>query len=98
MKVSPMIVAFDCDGTLLHLNEKPNDDMIAMVKAMAKLKAHIIIWSGGGQDWAERIAYKLGLTEYADEIIAKDPKVQVDIAFDDEPDFKLADKVFIVRD
>ena len=43
----------------------------------------MIIWSGGGKDYAEMWARRLGLE--ADEIMAKDTRLKdkIDIAFDD---------------
>ena len=49
----------------------------------------MIIWSGGGEDYARRWAEKLGLT--ADEITYKttERQAEIDLAFDDS-DIKLA--------
>ena len=91
------VVAFDCDGTLLRLNEKPNDDVIAILKMFSKLGAFVIIWSGGGDDWARRVADKCGVLHHADMIIAKDNRIRIDLAFDDEPEFNMAEKVIIVK-
>ena len=89
-------IAFDVDDTLLIPaiatglpRDTPNYEVIAMYQWLQRQGHHMIIWSGGGQEYAVRRAEELGLT--ADEIIAKttDRKDEVDIAFDDS-DVKLA--------
>jgi phosphoserine phosphatase len=89
-------IAFDVDDTLIVPAvatgfdiDVPNYETIAIYRWFQAQGNYMIIWSGGGKDYAERWAEKLGLT--ADEILAKDTKYQneIDIAFDDS-DIKLA--------
>lgn len=56
-----MIVAFDCDGTLQTLEDKPNYHVIDLLRWFIANGDKIIIWSGGGHDYAERVARRLGL-------------------------------------
>lgn len=58
-------VAFDVDGTLIgqdYQNENiPLYENIQLFKMFEKLGCTMFIWSGGGTDYAERWAQKLGL-------------------------------------
>lgn len=60
-----LVVAFDVDGTLIHqAGEKcdtPRYDIIQLFHTFEKLGATMYIWSGGGMDYAQRWAEKLGL-------------------------------------
>ena len=103
-------IAFDIDGTILN-NEgslRDNGVNIPIVQLMeilsAKMKnTRIIVWSGGGKDYAEHIVSKYGLGRYVDRVYGKheyDAETDggaVDIAFDDIHEFNLADKNIIVR-
>jgi hypothetical protein len=62
----------------------------------------IIVWSGGGKEYAESIVNKFGLNKYVSSCHDKhlyDETIygKVDIAFDDQHEFSLADKNLIVR-
>lgn len=83
-------IAFDVDDTLLTPSvatefdrDVPNYSTIALYRWFQEQGNYMIIWSGGGEDYARVWANKLGLT--ADEIIAKttERKDEIDIAFDD---------------
>ena len=83
-------IAFDVDDTLIIPAvatgfdiDVPNYETIAIYKWFQSQGNYMIIWSGGGKDYAEMWATKLGLQ--ADEILAKDTcvKSKIDIAFDD---------------
>ena len=91
-----LIIAFDVDDTLIipavasgKDREVPNYEVIAIYQLLQRQGHHMIIWSGGGQDYARMQAERLGLD--ADEIITKtvDRKSEIDIAFDDS-DIELA--------
>jgi phosphoserine phosphatase len=92
----PITIAFDVDGTLIHpISEKPRKDIVEMLKILNNY-ATIIVWSGGGREYAEMIGRRLNLPEnivYASKTSAKD--LQVDIAFDDMSAI-LADKMIYV--
>jgi hypothetical protein len=91
-----MKIAFDVDDTLIipaiatgFDRDVPSYETIAIYRWFQAQGHYMIIWSGGGQDYAKMWAEKLGLT--ADEIVAKttERKNEIDLAFDDN-DIELA--------
>jgi hypothetical protein len=85
-----LVVAWDMDDTLIipavatELDrDVPNYETIAIYRWFQAQGNYMIIWSGGGEDYAKTWAEKLGLT--ADEYMAKDTRLKdkIDIAFDD---------------
>lgn len=97
-----VIIAFDCDGTLIDNGGKMkaegeiNQEMVALLKILAKLKnVYIIIWSGGGQEWADLVARRCGIRDI---VAGCHSKIgydhhqfgEVSIAFDDVETFKMA--------
>ena len=83
-----MVICFDVDDTLIVpsvatglATDTPNYETIAIYKWFQKQGCHMIIWSGGGIDYATRWAEKLGLEP--DEVRLKEKSDDVDIAFDD---------------
>jgi len=102
-----LIIAFDVDGTLIsnenglgqeHLNLR----IFQLMVLLSEMKnTRIYVWSGGGKDYAEQIVRKYGLSSYVDKCLAKHEHDEIidgiiDIAFDDQLDFQLADKNIIV--
>lgn len=90
MKNNKLVIAWDVDDTLIMPSiatgfdhDVPNYENIAIYKWFQNQDFYMIIWSGGGKDYAKMWAEKLGLT--ADEYLAKDTKMKdkVDLAFDD---------------
>lgn len=86
----PLVVAFDTDDTLIIPacatgldTDTPNYETIAVYKWFQAQGNHMIIWSGGGADYAKLWAERLGLV--ANEYLAKDTRLKekIDIAFDD---------------
>lgn len=105
-----IIICFDVDGTLygspfMHKAEPVLN--LRTVQLMELLHDHckntkIYVWSGGGREYAENIVSKFGLEKWVDRCIGKaeyDEIIhgKIDIAFDDEPPFEMADKNLIVR-
>ena len=91
-----MKIAFDVDDTLIvpaiALKDEPhpyigmhgavpNYDIIAIYRWFQSQGNHMIVWSGGGVDYARTWAEKLGLNP--DEVIEKTKAGDIDIAFDD---------------
>jgi len=91
-----LVIAFDVDDTLIIPScatgfdtDTPNYETITLYRWFQLQGNHMIIWSGGGADYAKQWAMKLGLT--ADEYLCKSPEEEdgkfkyreVDIAFDD---------------
>ncbi len=102
------IIAFDIDGTLISNEnglgcEKLNLQVYSLMVLLYNLKnTRIIVWSGGGKEYAEQIVKKYGLNKYVEQCYGKheyDETIdgKVDIAFDDQHEFNLADKNLIVR-
>jgi len=82
-----MTVAFDVDGTLIypegvpgHEPDTPRYEVIQLFHLFERFGCTMIIWSGGGIDYAERWAGKLGLQA----VIAEKGNVKADIVIDDE--------------
>ena len=103
-----IIVAFDCDGTLISNTnglgrEKLNIDVYHMLMLFSKMKnTKVIVWSGGGKEYAEQIVAKYGLYQYVEACYGKQEYAEtihghVDICFDDMHACKLAGKNIIVR-
>lgn len=85
-----MKVAFDIDDTLIiplvafekkSIYDVPNYNVIAIYRWFQENGDYMIVWSGGGIDYAKMWAEKLGL--FPDEIRVKQKSDDVDIAFDD---------------
>ena len=86
-----MIIAFDVDGTLISaIDDTPRLEIVDFLKSFSK-SDQIIVWSGGGCDYAKIWVDRLGLTDYVSQTFAKclDFRDWIDICFDDE-DVKLA--------
>jgi hypothetical protein len=86
-----LTVAFDVDDTLIvpavatgFDRDTPNYEVIALYRWFQAQGNEMIIWSGGGEDYARMWAEKLGLTAdgYYDKHHAA-AFLEVDIAFDD---------------
>lgn len=82
-----MTIAFDVDDTLIIPPEAtgldmdtPNYDTISIYKWFQSQGYTMVVWSGGGIDYARRWADKLGLQP--DMVVVKG-SLLVDIAFDD---------------
>lgn len=104
------IIAFDVDGTIYgspfsHKGEPVLN--LKTVQLMQLLKDHVkncrvIVWSGGGQEYAEQIVTKFGLERYIDRCYGKheyDETIdgKVALAFDDEYIFDMAVVNLIVK-
>lgn len=82
-----MKIAYDVDGTLIHKTytgrDVPRHDILQSLFWFHSHSHSIIVWSGGGQDYAKDWAEKLGISHLV-EILSKDEYHGVDICFDDE--------------
>lgn len=83
-----LIIAFDVDDTLIIPpaatgldRDVPNYETIAIYRFLQAQGHHMIVWSGGGPDYARMWADKLGLEPSS--VIVKEKNDFVDIAFDD---------------
>lgn len=53
-----MKIAFDIDGTLERPNNTPNTEVHQLLRQFAELGAEIIVWSGGGEQYARNYVQK----------------------------------------
>lgn len=105
-------IAFDVDGTLIDSEGNTNWRITELLRLLARFKnTRIIVWSGGGQSYAEMIVRKLGLEKYVDACADKnhkgqdaegkhvfDPELKPDIAIDDIQACTLGNLNLIVRE
>ena len=98
-RMQKLVIAFDVDGTLVSEDDVPSFQMVNTLQVLSKLtkNVRIVVWSGGGKEYAEMWGRRLGLDDYVWKYMAKDRDFHVDIAFDDQQAFALADKNIIVR-
>lgn len=83
--VKKLLVGWDVDGTLIDQDDKPRKDIIQLVHLLEPY-CDILVWSGGGQQYAEMWGNRLNLPEsviYA----SKTANYYPDVAFDDSSDF-----------
>lgn len=112
-----IIIAFDVDGTLLNNEGIPpetptylrprcgvNLEAVLLLQILAKKMKNtkIYVWSGGGQEYAEKICREYGFDRYVDRCFGKheyDESLygKVDICFDDVHACELAEKNLIVK-
>lgn len=105
-------IAFDIDGTLLNNEGIPpatpthlrprcgvNLEAVMLLQILSKMKnTRIIVWSGGGKEYAEQICRECGFEKYVDKVYGKEAcEEEVDICFDDVHACELADKNIIVK-
>lgn len=106
-----VIIAFDIDGTIwgnaLGSRVEGNSLNLPVAHLMEILSKYmkntkIIVWSGGGKEYAESIVNKFGLNKYVSSCHDKhlyDETIHgvVSIAFDDQHEFSMAKINLIVR-
>lgn len=112
-----IIIAFDVDGTILNNEGIPpetptylrprcgvNLEVILLIQILSKKMKNtkVIVWSGGGQEYAEKICREYGLDKYVYRAYGKheyDETIdgEVDICFDDVHACELAHKNLIVK-
>jgi phosphoserine phosphatase len=108
-----IVIAFDIDGTILNNEGIPpetpahlrpacgvNLEVILLIQILSKKmkNTRIIVWSGGGLEYARQIVRRYGLERYVDKCYGKDDCDEtVDICFDDVHACELAEKNIIVK-
>lgn len=103
-KMEKLLVLCDVDGTLIGegINSEYHD-IIQLIKTLSKFKnIKVIVWSGGGKQYASTIGHRLGLDDYVtyasklqhEKIRAFGHKM---IVIDDVQDTALGDINLIVR-
>lgn len=82
-----MIITFDVDGVLIDKDDKPRMEIINFLKVLARHKKNrVIVWSGGGEDYARLWVARLKLDNYVYGCASKMGNVAdagVDLAIDD---------------
>jgi len=80
-----MIVAFDVDGTLIsEADDSPRVEIIDLLVKHHNDGDTVVVWSGGGVDYAQRWVFRLKLSGYVDEFWSKGRgRVKPDLTYDD---------------
>ena len=83
-RIPRAIVAFDVDDTLIDKYDEPRRDVLEFLNLFWLLTdADIVVWSGGGVEYAEEWVAKLNL-EHKVRVVEK-KSIKPDIAIDDFP-------------
>lgn len=98
-------ICFDVDGTLITYQGEERERVTRLVLDMHKLfkNAKLVVWSGGGNKYAEDCARRLGLAEYVWKFMSKHQHRELRalgyqiLAIDDIQDTALGDINLIVR-
>ena len=92
-------IAFDIDDTLIkHEPGKeacPDYELIFVLKWFVNNGHEVLVWSGGGIDYASKWVSKLGIQNIVT-VVSKEDKHNVDIAFDDMRHCELGKVTIIV--
>lgn len=103
-KMERIIFAFDVDGTLIDGDDTVYTPIVDMLKTVAKFKnVKVVVWSGGGNRYAETIARRLGLEDYVWKFMSKHQHAELKmlgyhiIAVDDIQDTAIGHSNLIVR-
>ena len=104
-KMEKIIIAFDVDGTLITNGEaKPdisNPRIVELLKILSSFKnVKIVVWSGGGKEYAERWVRLLGIGDYVWRVASKMEHEQIKphIAIDDIQNTALGKFNLIVKE
>lgn len=115
--MNEIVIAFDIDGTILNNEGIPpetpthlrpqcgvNLEVVMLLQILSKKMKNtkVIVWSGGGREYAESICRRYGLDRYVHRAYGKDEYDEtidgkVDICFDDVHACELAEKNIIVK-
>lgn len=104
-KMRWVVVAFDVDGTLITSDENEPaqrlERQIELVKILAHMKnVKVVVWSGGGKDYAAQWGRSIGLDDYVWKYASKTEwgEIRPDIAIDDIQDTAIGQINLIVRE
>lgn len=100
-KMSRVRIAFDVDGTLIDSEGFMNIGIVNLLILLRGFKnTQIIVWSGGGADYARHQAERIGIGKYVHKFAGKTEHEQlnVDIAIDDIQDTAIGKINLIVRE
>lgn len=95
-----VIIAFDVDGTLIDSDDNPNWRITELLRIFSTFKnVHIVVWSGGGREYAKMWVRRLELEQYVWKCISKTfPGFSPDIVIDDQAACELGLINLIVRE
>lgn len=83
-----MMIAIDVDNTLLREEDGAvvvNHGIFLLMVAVKSLElADIVVWSGGGQSYAEDVVRRFGLGNLVARCAAKSNRLMPDITIDDQ--------------
>lgn len=99
-KMKWVVIAFDVDGTLIDAGPKYYEDIIQTLRVVSKWKnVKVVVWSGGGKEYAERWVRLLSLEKYVWKCASKTEwkDIRPDIAIDDIQDTAIGAINLIVR-
>lgn len=91
------VVAVDVDNTLIGHENRVNWDVVDLIRALSNLGAIVVVWSGGGKQYAEMWARRLGLEPFVDEFRAKDKSLNPTFTVDDGPETDFGCPNLLVR-
>lgn len=78
-----IVIAFDCDGTLLDNTTgimRANERIRSLLIILSSFKnVSIVVWSGGGELYARQVCNALAITSYVDNWAGKNPQRNVGI-------------------
>lgn len=113
-KMNKITIAFDVDGTLItnianhkvhryigkvYGADQPNENIVNLLKILSKFKnVKIVVWSGGGKDYAQMWGTRLMLHSFVWKYAGKLDGLKPDIAIDDVQDCDLGKINLIVRE
>lgn len=93
--MKPVVIAFDCDGTLVTTFSAKSGKIVANERIRSILigLAHsknvkIVVWSGGGELWARQVGAAIGIDKYVDLYADKNHQGMVDGVHQFDPDLK----------
>jgi phosphoserine phosphatase len=104
-KMQKIAICFDVDGTLIDETFKEYERVARLVIAMSTMfkNSRIVIWSGGGNAYAQQQAERLALSPYVWKYMSKHQHTELRalgyriLAIDDIQDTAIGDLNLIVR-
>lgn len=100
-KMRKIVIAFDVDGTLIDTSGFMNIGIVNLLILLRGFKnTKIVVWSGGGADYARHHVERLGIDKYVHAYASKTdhPTIKPDIAIDDIQDTAIGKVNLIVKE
>jgi len=77
-------VAFDVDGTLIDADDNPRQDIIERLMYHYKQGDRVVVWSGGGMDYARTWVSRLSIGNFVYRVLPKGKGYDIDLTYDDQ--------------